>query len=67
MSRKFLFTKQLDLLTPKLFFELCISQGYIQDFERNWKNLISVRDNSFAKPVKDLLENRLTILMKIKH
>ena len=66
-QENFLFTKQLDLLTPKSFFELCISQGYIQDFEKNWKNSISIRDNNFAKPVKGLLENRLTFLMKIKH
>ena len=26
---------QLDLLTPELFFELCVSLGYIQNFKRN--------------------------------
>ena len=33
----------LDLLTPDLFFELCISQLYIQNFERNWKNSICIK------------------------
>ena len=59
MSRKnFLFTTELDLLTPELFFKLCISQGYtyisqgyIQKFERNWKNSIYIRAKNFAKSV----------------
>ena len=29
---------KLDLLTPEFVFELCICQGYIQNFERNWKD-----------------------------
>ena len=57
MSRKnFLFTTELDLLTPELFFKLCISQGYtcisqgyIQKSERNWKNSIDIRAKNFAK------------------
>ena len=31
--------------TPELFFELCLYQGYIQNFERNWKNCICIRVN----------------------
>ena len=27
-----------DLLTSEFFFKLCISQGYIQNTERNWRN-----------------------------
>ena len=27
-----------DILTSEFFFALCISQGYIQNFERNWRN-----------------------------
>ena len=31
-----------------LFFDLCISQGFMQNFERNWKNSICIRVNNFA-------------------
>ena len=37
------------LLYLLTFFELCISQGYIQNFERNWKNSVCIRINNFAK------------------
>ena len=47
----FLFTTQLDLLTAELFLEVYISQGYIQNFERNWKNSTFVRVNKFTKSV----------------
>ena len=43
----FLFTTRLDLLTPELFFELCVSQGYIRNFEKNWKNSICIRVKNF--------------------
>ena len=33
----------------KKFFELCISQGYIQNFERNWKNSVCIRISNLAK------------------
>ena len=39
------------LCTPVLFFELCISQGYIENFERNSKNSICITVNNFAKSV----------------
>ena len=51
MSRKFFVYTSLDLLTPELFFELCISQGYRQNFERNWKNSIRIRVSNLAKSV----------------
>ena len=35
----------------ELFLELCISQGYLQNFERNWKNSISIRVKNFGKSV----------------
>ena len=41
----------LDLLTPELFFELCMSQGYIQNFQGNWKNSVCIRAINFAKSV----------------
>ena len=47
----FLFTTELDLLTSEIFFELCISQGYIQNFEWSWKNSICIRVNNSAKSV----------------
>ena len=28
-----------------------LSQGYIQNFERNWKDSICIRVKNFAKPV----------------
>ena len=37
------------LLTSKLFFELCISQGYIENFGRYWRNSFCIRVNNFAK------------------
>ena len=36
-QKNFLFATELYLLTLELFFELCIFQGYIHNFERNWK------------------------------
>ena len=39
------------MLTPELFFKLCLSQGYIQNFGRNWKYSIFIRVNIFAKSV----------------
>ena len=45
----FLFTTWLDPLTPELFFQLCISQGYIENFERIYKNSICIKVNNFAK------------------
>ena len=33
------------------FFELFVSQGYVQNFERNCKTLIYIRVNNFAKSV----------------
>ena len=44
LSRNWIYV--LYLLT---FFELCISQGYTQNFERNWKNSVCIRINNFAK------------------
>ena len=41
----------MDLFTPELFLGLCISQGYIQNLGRNWKNSICIRVNNFAKSV----------------
>ena len=37
--------------TLELFFELCIFQGYIQNFERNWKSSICIKVNNFGKSV----------------
>ena len=52
MSRKhFLFTTQLDLPIPELFSELCISQGYMQNFKRNWKNSIYIRVSTSTKSI----------------
>ena len=31
-----------------MFFELCISQGYIKNFERDWKDSFRIRVNNFA-------------------
>ena len=45
----FLLTSQLDLLTSELFFELCISQRFIQKFERNWRNSVCIRVNKFVE------------------
>ena len=33
----------------EVIFRLCISQRYIQNFERDWKNLICIGVNNFAK------------------
>ena len=40
---------QLDLVTTELFFELRISQRYIQNW--NWKSSVCNRVNNFAKSV----------------
>ena len=45
----------MDLLIPELFSyfqDIYISQGYIQNFERNLKNSICIKVNNFATPVK---------------
>ena len=42
---------KLNLFTPILFFELCFSQGYIQNFESNWKKSICIRVSNFAKSI----------------
>ena len=54
MSRKLfcLPSNWIYLLYLLAFFELCISQGYMQKFDRNkmnWKNLVCIRINIFAK------------------
>ena len=41
----------VDLLIPELFFKLCISQRYIENFERNRKNSICIRVKNFVKSV----------------
>ena len=40
-----------DLLTPDVFFEPCIYQGYIQNFERNRTNSICIGVKNFAESV----------------
>ena len=62
----FLFTTQLDLLTPESFFKSCISQGYIQHFERNWKSSIYVRVNNLAKFVIFLISRETSQRKKLK-
>ena len=51
MFRKFfwLTVTSLDLLTPRLFLELYMSLGYIQNVERYLKNSICIRFNNFVK------------------
>ena len=39
----------MDLRTPGLFFELCISQGCIQIFERIWKNSVGIKKLQLSK------------------
>ena len=39
----------MDLRTPGLFFELCISQGCIQNFERIWKNSVCIKKLQLSK------------------
>ena len=52
MSRNFFFLKHNWIYLPQnYFFELCLSQGYIQNFERNLKNLICIRVNNFDKSI----------------
>ena len=48
-SKFFFFTMWLYLLAPELFLKLCLSQGYIQNFERNWENSICIRANNIAR------------------
>ena len=62
----FFFTKWLDLLTPELFFELCASQGYIQNFERNSKNNICIGVNIFVKSVNFFISRWIFIKKKLK-
>ena len=40
--------KQRDLLTAKLFFKLCISQRYVYNLGRNWKNSVCIAVKNFA-------------------
>ena len=42
---------KLDLLTPELFFELSISNRYMQNFERDWKSSFCIKVNNFAKSI----------------
>ena len=40
--------KQLDLLTVELFFKPCISQRYVHNLEKNWKNSVCIGAKNFA-------------------
>ena len=50
MSRNFFCLPRNWIYLQKNYFA-SLSRGYIQNFERNWKNSICIRVNNFAKSV----------------
>ena len=56
----------------RLFFQVCIYQGYIQNFERNWNNSICIRVNNFAESVnfkisRELSQRKILKLSKLEY
>ena len=49
MSRIFFAYHVTGTIYSNFFPELCISQGYIQNCERTWKNSVCIRINNLAK------------------
>ena len=53
-SRNFFVDHVTGSISSELFSYLCVSQGYIQNFERDPKNSICIGVNNFGKSVKIL-------------
>ena len=52
MSNIFFVDHLTESAYSRIISKLCISQEYIQNFEKNWKNSVLIRVNNFAKSVE---------------